>query len=238
MALNNRRHQRHRANNIAAHMRMENRIALCKVEDISESGVFIRTEESLPLGLAVSVDLARPGLKKALRLTGKVARQASRGKVGIGIQFDGLDAETRGLLVQLITELGKDKANPARPEAIELPESDGREAEVLLPAQSTEDDLLEPPPAVRAAGVALPADQSKLFIQVRGLLMELGSRDEALRRKDEEIAALKAEVEELRADARMQRAAGGAVGDGSALRREAEQIAGHAQALLALLGRR
>jgi len=67
--------------------------------------------------------------------------------------------------------------------------------------------------------------------------MELGSRDEALRKKDAEIAALKAEIEELRADARMQRAAGGASADGAALRREADQIAEHVQALLKLLGR-
>ncbi|HEY3447643.1 MAG TPA: PilZ domain-containing protein [Myxococcales bacterium] len=230
--MNNRRHQRHRAANVAAHMRMENRIALCKVEDISESGVFIRTDESLPLGLAVSVDLAQPGLKKALRLTGKVARQASRGKVGIGIHFDGLDADTRARLVQLITELGRDKTSPTRPELIEVPETP------LPPTREvTEDDLLEEPPAIGPARAAAAPDQAKLFIQVRGLLMELGSRDEALRQKDAEIAALKAEVEELRADARMQRAAGGSAGDGSALRREADQIAEHAQALRKLLGR-
>jgi len=234
--MNKRRHQRHRAANVAAHMRMENRIALCKVEDISESGVFIRTDESLPLGLAVSVDLAQPGVRKALRLTGKVARQSSRGKVGIGIQFDGLDPDTHARLVELIAELGRARVGPSRPEAVEATAPD-RPFELQHP--QAEDELLEPPPSVERAAQAQPdqANQAKLFIQVRGLLMELGSRDEALRKKDAEIAALKAEIEELRADARMQRAAGGASADGAALRREADQIAEHVQALLKLLGR-
>lgn len=244
---NNRKHQRQRAASVAAHVRMDNRIAMCRVEDISESGVFIRTDESLPLGLAVSVDLARPGLKKALRLTGKVVRRTSQGKVGIGVHFDTPDSETRARLVQLLADLGGDKYRPIeapasrRYEPIDLPPLEPASAPDPAPAPAASAGA-GPQTVVTAQLAGSAPDQARLIIQVKGLLMELGTRDDALARKDREIAALNAQIEELQAEAKALRAgialAEGEASDPTELRREAQAARQHLDALLALLGKR
>lgn len=236
--MNDRRHKRQRASNVAAHLRADNRIALYKVEDISESGVFIRTDEAMPMGLPVVVDLARPGLKKALRLTGKVVRQSSQGKVGIGVHFDVPDADTRGRLMHLLEELDAGKARPGDKEptarvgsSASPPPQPAPEAPPLA--------VVAPPQGVTAQLAGASPESARLTVQVRGLLMELGNRDDALAAKDKEIAALTAEVEALRAEAKAARGGGGAPAglDLAHARREVEAAAKHVQALQALLGR-
>lgn len=235
--MNKRRHPRLRAGNVAAHLKVENRTTLSNVEDISESGLFVRTNEALPVGMSVSVALARPGLKKVLLLTGKVARRSVDGKKGIGIAFESLDADTKTRLAHLIGELGG--AKPLEPAGdrfapIELPletaEVGSREdGEFSWPPRDAEP---EPP---RAPAATPPPDQAKLFIQIKGLIMELGTRDQALREKDEviarlerELAAAREEIEALKASA--------APAASEPLRREAKEALAHVQALAKLLG--
>jgi hypothetical protein len=102
---NRRRFSRVRARNVAAHLRVEDQASICQVEDISRGGLFVRTDQRLPIGLPVVIDLARPGLKKPLRLTGVVA-QHSDSRHGIGVSFDPLDRESEARLGEILRDLG------------------------------------------------------------------------------------------------------------------------------------
>jgi len=101
---NKRRYLRTKAMNLVAHLRVGDRQILAPIEDISLGGMLARTAESLPIGTAVMFDLARPGLKKPLRLLGVVVD--TRVGRGLGIRFDGLDKEQAQRLEDLIADLG------------------------------------------------------------------------------------------------------------------------------------
>jgi len=65
-------------------------------EDLSASGLFVRTERRLPVGADVPVELSFPGLLRALRLSATVVRSqepagAQRG--GLGMRFSEPDPE-------------------------------------------------------------------------------------------------------------------------------------------------
>ena len=173
---NRRRHRRAHAKGIAAHLQMDRGLTPCLVEDISTGGLFIRTARVLPLGMAVSMSLVRPGMKGALRLTGRVANISGpntpgrKGQPGMGIQLDTLPGATTASLEQLLKELGVETAELA---------------------------AAKPAPASEAA-----PDPSRLMIQIRGVLMELGEAQLKLDAKEKELAHLKAENEKLRAQLR------------------------------------
>jgi hypothetical protein len=101
---NKRRYVRTRAQNLVAHLRVGDRTIQAPVDDISMGGMLARTNESIAIGTAVMFDLARPGLKKPLRLLGVVVD--TRVGRGLGIRFDGLDREGADRLGELIKDLG------------------------------------------------------------------------------------------------------------------------------------
>src|ERR1041385_1415120 len=101
---NKRRYVRTRAQNLVAHLRVGDRTIQAPVDDISMGGMLARTMESIAIGTAVMFDLARPGLKKPLRLLGVVVD--TRVGRGLGIRFDGLDREAGDRLAELIQALG------------------------------------------------------------------------------------------------------------------------------------
>lgn len=101
---NKRRYVRTRAQNLVAHLRVGDRTIQAPVEDISMGGMLARTGESIAIGTAIMFDLARPGLKKPLRLLGVVVD--TRIGRGLGIRFDGLDKEAADRLGDLIADLG------------------------------------------------------------------------------------------------------------------------------------
>src|ERR1041385_2729005 len=101
---NKRRYVRTRAQNLVAHLRVGDRTIQAPVDDISMGGMLARTMESIAIGTAVMFDLARPGLKKPLRLLGVVVD--TRVGRGLGIRFDGLDREAGDRLGGLLKELG------------------------------------------------------------------------------------------------------------------------------------
>ena len=101
---NKRRYVRTRAQNLVAHLRVGDRTIQAPVEDISMGGMLARTGESIAIGTALMFDLARPGLKKPLRLLGVVVD--TRIGRGLGIRFDGLDKEAADRLGDLIADLG------------------------------------------------------------------------------------------------------------------------------------
>jgi hypothetical protein len=101
---NKRRYVRTRAQNLVAHLRVGDRTIQAPVDDISMGGMLARTGESIAIGTALMFDLARPGLKKPLRLLGVVVD--TRIGRGLGIRFDGLDKEAADRLGDLIADLG------------------------------------------------------------------------------------------------------------------------------------
>jgi hypothetical protein len=107
-----RRHRRVRAKGLAAHVRALDRSFTCGVENLSEGGTFLGTEEPLPRGSMVAIDLVKPSSSKALRVIGVVVVEASGegptvppGTKGMGIQFAHLGPEARGELLGLLAEL-------------------------------------------------------------------------------------------------------------------------------------
>jgi hypothetical protein len=197
--MHKRRHGRVRAQGVAGHLRVGATLTPgATIDNLSMGGAFVRTHEVLAVGTAVAVDLVRPGLKKALRLGGRVvsalsaeeAREA-RAVPGMGIQFDPLDQELKGRMTELLKALAPGEAllDGDRPEKVEAPAAPQWEPPRAPPPQLF--------PAICEGAVAVP-ESAKLMVQVTGLLMELGdsqTRTSELERENEE---LRAEVERLR----------------------------------------
>ncbi len=98
---------------LSAYLRLDAKTAGCVVEDISEGGLFIRTDRMVPVGTPIALDLVDPEQKKAIKLTGQVVglilkEAAERRGVpqGLRMRFDRLDGATRESLQRLMTRLG------------------------------------------------------------------------------------------------------------------------------------
>lgn len=116
---NKRRHSRVSARAVSAHLCVADTWAPAVIENISAGGLFVLTEEALPVGMPVAINLARQGWSKILRVTGRVvgatgARAAARKNVapGMRVKFDPLPSEDGELLVTLLAELGAPGAQP------------------------------------------------------------------------------------------------------------------------------
>jgi hypothetical protein len=108
-----RRHARIVARGLASHLRtQQHSMSGLAVENISMSGLFVRSATALPRGTALSLLLVRPGLKRAIQIAGRVVSQVSaaearqRGSVaGMGIELDAPDGETAQRLHALLMDL-------------------------------------------------------------------------------------------------------------------------------------
>ncbi len=107
-----RQHARFSAKGISAHLNVADLSSPCIVQDISAGGVFIQTNQTLPPGMPVAVNLARPGWNRVLRVSGRVVwalaekTAAKRGTVpGMRIRFDPLPGESTTQLVELLEAL-------------------------------------------------------------------------------------------------------------------------------------
>ncbi len=168
---NRRQHRRARAKSLAAHLETEAGPIAGHVEDLSLGGIFLRTDRRLPIATPVTVNLVRPGMKRALRVPGLVANsrtmaeaQSSEGPPGLGIAFGALDPLETARLVELIRAF-------AAPGMLPTAREEPAPAPIIRPA----------PPEANAG------EAPRLMMQVRGLLLEL---EEARRRLDEQSAEL------------------------------------------------
>jgi hypothetical protein len=108
-----RKHRRVQVKGLAAHLRALDRSFTCGVENLSEGGIFLGTDELLPRGSMVAIDLVKPSAAKALRVIGVVVVEAAgdrapgapQGTKGIGIQFAQMGPDVRGELLGLLAEL-------------------------------------------------------------------------------------------------------------------------------------
>jgi uncharacterized protein (TIGR02266 family) len=72
----------------------DEKIAMCQTEDISSTGVFVRTEMAVQQGAQVRFEVALPGLVEPIRGTAEIARQIGGGRdrpPGLGLRFLELD---------------------------------------------------------------------------------------------------------------------------------------------------
>lgn len=197
---------RTRAQNLVAHLRVGDRTIQAPVDDISMGGMLARTGESIAIGTALMFDLARPGLKKPLRLLGVVVD--TRIGRGLGIRFDGLDKDAADRLGDMIADLGgmtspasllvdRDQPPDAKPL---LPRSPTLPAPVAAPVPAGLPRA--PTPLVTAASLpSISENEMKLQGQMRSMVMELGRVQELVQQREKELNDARAEIARLRAEA-------------------------------------
>ena len=82
-----------------------NRPLSADATEISASGMFLRTESTLPEGSMVTLRVSLPGLQKAFTVLGKVVRTV-RGSLlrppGLGIQFVDISAQDRRTVLEYV----------------------------------------------------------------------------------------------------------------------------------------
>lgn len=80
------------------------------VQDLSQGGIFVRTEKPLAVGTTLELDLLPPGWDKPLALRGRVVRVVNdlaaieRKAAGMGLTFEGVEAEVEAKLLALVAE--------------------------------------------------------------------------------------------------------------------------------------
>src|SRR5215470_3919693 len=118
-----RKNRRVRARSVTARLQAGQLQIVGEVENLSQSGLFVRTEELLSVGAKVQLDLVRLGGKPVLSLSGAVAdtlkpdRAASlKRKTGMGIRFDPIShADLTKQLGGLLRELAGGTQPPGGP---------------------------------------------------------------------------------------------------------------------------
>lgn len=119
MGREKRKYPRVAAKNVSAHVNVADQSSPCEIQDISAGGMFIATQETLPVGMPVAVNLAQPGWSRALKLAGRVVwamaeRTAQRkgGVPGMRVKFDPLPREAAEQLQGLLSALGAEVSPP------------------------------------------------------------------------------------------------------------------------------
>ena len=182
--MKHRRHRRVGAQGVTAHIDPEGRSESgpldlgdddCNIENISVGGLFIRTSSPMPIGMAVRVDLTKPGFATCLQVSGRVVSVVTEAEAdrfdtprGVGIEFDVMPPDTEKQLHALLRELGlTDIAEPTE---------------------------LEPNQLYATTN----PDAAQVTMNVRGLLDMLTDALQKVRERDEEILKLKAEIRKLK----------------------------------------
>jgi uncharacterized protein (TIGR02266 family) len=108
-----RKYTRVRPRGVVAHVRGPSAAFACQVENLSAGGLFLRTEQQLPQGTVLQIDLVKPGGRKPLHLSGLVAgvitpEEAATARFipGLGVQFTEIEADEADRLEELLTALG------------------------------------------------------------------------------------------------------------------------------------
>src|SRR5688572_17332259 len=92
MAAEDRKLPRVGATHVLVRVSTRDRFRSSYLKDVSEGGIFVRTEKPLVVGAEVVVDLLPPGWASPLRLKGQVVRtQTDPGAAGMGVKFEVTD---------------------------------------------------------------------------------------------------------------------------------------------------
>jgi len=217
-----RKNRRVRARSVTARLQAGQLQIVGEVENLSQSGLFVRSEKLLSVGAKVQLDLVRTGGKRVVSLSGAVAdtlnpdRAASlRRKTGMGIRFDPISQADRtdqleGLLRELAggTQLpvGRPETAPGATKAsVTAPAPVGHESGLqrLRPQVRS---LLRPEtaPGTTKASVTAPAsvgpdsELQQLRSRVRSLLIDLSDLRQSIAERDALIRQQRMELDLLR----------------------------------------
>jgi type IV pilus assembly protein PilZ len=207
MGRNRRKHPRVRARDLAAQVVTATGRIPAQVENISRGGAFVRTDRPLEVGTELTLQLARPGLRRVLSIAARVTTciDAAAGRLakrvpGMGVMFVSLDASQAERLVALLKDLGTPDAETTVADDAAEPEL---QALGLANVKPTLADDIEG--ALRDAELPAPApldlttpDSEKLMVQLRGLVMQLSDAQQQLSSRDLEIERLREELEAAR----------------------------------------
>jgi hypothetical protein len=229
---NRRKHERIRASGIAAHLKTQLGLAFCVVENIAPGGLFLRTQQLLPLGTHVSLQLAQPGMKRALKLNARVVNLVEvsvaltlRMQPGMGLEFDKLRGEEQERLKELIRNLSQTvppptKANPGIRLRNDEPRSVARaidqgsrpsELSTEALARKSEGPIVPPAPLILEDGFPQGAasngdgsGSSQLVIQMKELndSPSVAATSKRMKQLHEELDEAQREIEALRKEVR------------------------------------
>ncbi|HEX4621960.1 MAG TPA: PilZ domain-containing protein [Myxococcaceae bacterium] len=196
-----RRHQRVKPKGLVAIV-IGDEERMSPVGDVSRGGLFLRTEESMPLGAAVSLELRRADRETAVPLSVRVVRQVpdatsgSDATHGLGILFDPMAPEVEAELVKLLEEAGHvELAPPPLPSTLRSPGGGGEPAfglpEVPERGSRPEGDPFQEKPEPRMPRGGLPDEKIEHF---RALVLQ---KSEALSRGGALFAEAVAEADRL-----------------------------------------
>jgi DNA repair exonuclease SbcCD ATPase subunit len=110
-----RAHERHRVFRLGVKVATRDAFRASYLRDLSEGGLFVRSQHPLPMGSQVAIELAPPG-HPVLSLVGKVVR---REETGFGVQFADLEPAVKAALDALIAEY-QEPAAPAEADGTAL----------------------------------------------------------------------------------------------------------------------
>src|SRR5262245_14719650 len=118
-----RRHERVPARGLASHIQAKDAsVAGLPVENISMGGMFVRSASTLQPGTPVMLQVVRPGLKRAIQMTGRVVSVVTPAEArerqvvpGMGISLDCIDREAQARLRALVDDLAVYAAAPKPP---------------------------------------------------------------------------------------------------------------------------
>ncbi len=176
MTVNNRRkQQRRRALGISAQLQSTSGALACVIDDISRSGMFVASNAPLPRGSLLSVAINSPAWRSPVHLTGKVVTCRSSPVSGMGVEFHPLRGAEQARFLELVDSLAP------------LPEG---------------------PPKATAAPPRPPLQRltasPDLTVHLRDVVAELSEARYSLQVRDNEVRALKTEVDRLREKVRLQ----------------------------------
>jgi uncharacterized coiled-coil protein SlyX len=179
-----RRHERIPGRGLASHIHTKDAsVSGLAVENISMGGMFVRSSSSLEPGTPVMLQVVRPGLKRAIHMTGRVVSvvtpaEARERKVvpGMGICLDCVDREAQARLRALVDDLAVFAASaPARI------------------------NVVKPPPAV-VVPAKPAANESEAASAIEGLRLDLAEAQDTIVRQHDKLAAQARRMDQLEAE--------------------------------------
>ncbi len=103
--LRNSRHFTRVNYSVGASVKYGNNVAICNTDNLSLRGMYLKTEEEIPLDASVNITIYHSS-QASLKFGAKVVRKES---TGVGVQIDDLNANSFAQLRNLVAENSKDQ---------------------------------------------------------------------------------------------------------------------------------
>jgi Tfp pilus assembly protein PilZ len=191
-----RAHERHRVFRLGVKVATRDAFRASYLRDLSEGGLFVRSQHPLAIGSAVAIELAPPG-HPPLSLSGKVVRHEDG---GFGVQFGALEPDVKAALDALVAEYHGETAPAAsdetalRAEIADLKGSIEAYEEELVRLRESETGLTEKLEAADAERQLLEGLVSQLQDKAEELEYERAKMTALLSEAAAEVAKLQADV--------------------------------------------